>query len=214
MATTFQRAGLAALVGLAALLIRPAPLFAQTLPDEPMAIATIAPRPSDAPASYADALAAWKRPEDVARFIGATFVYDRGRALALADAPGQGRRLPVHTPEALFADGRGVCVDLARFGVETLNRLDARHAARYLMIEFEPVVVQGRTLRRHWVAVFERDGALWVYADSSRPGHVAGPYAALDAFVADYARLRGRTIVSWRERAGFERTRRAAKARA
>ena len=67
------------------------------------------------------------------------------------------------------------------------------------MIEFEPVVIEGRTLRRHWVASFRRDGKLWVYADSRRPGHVAGPYDTIDAFIADYARYRGQTIVAWRE---------------
>ena len=73
-------------------------------------------------------------------------------------------------PEALYAKPEGVCIDLARFGVETLNRLDASFAARYLMLEFEPVVIDGRTLRRHWVASFRRDGKLWFFADSRRPG--------------------------------------------
>ena len=171
--------------------------FAQRLPDEPAARSGGA-RPANAPAAYRDALGLWKSPEDIASFVDATFVYDRSRALALAESS-QGRRVDIHTPEALYVRPSGVCVDLARFGVETLNLIDTSFAARYVMIEFEPVVIEGRTLRRHWVASFQRDGKLWVFADSRRPGHVAGPYDTIDAFIADYARYRGQTIVAWRE---------------
>ena len=184
---------------------------AQELPDAPEARErAVAPR-SGAPQTYAEALAIWKAPEDIARFIDASFVYDRSRALALAE-PSDARavRPAIHRPEAMYASPEGVCVDLARFGVETLNRLDAAFAARYLMLEFEPVVVDGRTLRRHWIASFRRDGKVWFFADSRRPGHVAGPYESVDAFVADYARYRARPIVSWRETDTFLRTMRAA----
>jgi hypothetical protein len=181
---------------------------ADRLPDEPPPRATEAAA-APAPASYAEALAAWTGAEDVARFLDGRFVYDRARALALADDPQRAGRVPaIHAPEAVFADPKGVCVDVARFGVETLNRIDKRHAARYLMIEFEPVTIEGRTLRRHWIATFERDGAHWMVADSWRPGHVAGPYASVDAFIAGYARDRERTIVAWRVRESFERQQR------
>lgn len=161
---------------------------------------------SHAPATYADALAAWKSPEDIARFADARFSYDRVRALALAEpADGRTTRPPIHAPEALYANPTGVCVDLARFGVETLNRIDPGFAARYVMLEFEPVVIEGRTLRRHWMASFKRDGKLWFFADSRRPGHVAGPYDSAQAFIADYARYRGQAIVAWREADGFAR---------
>ena len=188
-----------------------APTAAQELPDAPEArVRAVAPL-AGAPASYADALATWKAPEDIARFIDASFVYDRSRALALAEpADSRAVRPAIHRPEAMFASTEGVCIDLARFGVETLNRLDTSFAARYLMLEFEPVVVDGRTLRRHWIASFRRDGKVWFFADSRRPGHVAGPYESVDAFVADYARYRARPIVSWRETDTFLRTTRAA----
>jgi len=176
------------------------PVRAEQLPDEPVARPAGVTRPATTPAAYRDALAVWKSPEDIAAFVDATFVYDRSRALALAESSrADGRRVDIHTPEALYVKPSGVCVDLSRFGVETLNRIDPSYAARYVMIEFEPVVIDGRTLRRHWVASFRRDGKLWVYADSRRPGHVAGPYHTIDAFIADYARYRGQTIVAWRE---------------
>lgn len=184
---------------------------AQELPDAPEAGARAAgTRPADAPRLYSEALGLWKSPEDIARFVDAAFVYDRSRALALAEPPDSRTVRPaIHRPEAMFARPEGVCIDLARFGVETLNRLDASFAARYLMLEFEPVVIDGRTLRRHWIASFRRDGKVWFFADSRRPGHVAGPYDSVDAFVADYARYRARPIVTWRETDTFLRRTRA-----
>ena len=182
---------------------------AQTLPDAPEPRARPAAA-ANAPKRYADALTQWRTPEDIARFIDATFDYDRARALALAEQPdARATRPAIHAPEAMFEKPQGVCIDLARFGVETLNRIDATYAARYVMIEFEPVVIEGRSLRRHWVASFRRDGKLWVFADSRRPGHVAGPYENVDAFIADYARYRGQRIVASRETDTYLRAQRA-----
>lgn len=189
---------------------------AQDLPDAPDPGVRRAASPrTGAPATYAQALVAWKSPEDIARFIDAAFVYDRPRALALGEAPASpAARASIHPPEAMFAAPVGVCVDLARFGVETLNRIDASFAARYVMLEFDPVVIEGRTLRRHWIASFRRDGKLWFFADSRRPGHVAGPYDGVADFVADYARYRGRSVVAWRETDTFlRRTRSLAQVR-
>ena len=186
------------------------PLRAERLPDEPAPRAEAPARPANAPSTYGDALRIWKSPQDISKFIEATFVYDRARALALAEsARADGRRVDIIAPERLYLDPHGVCVDLARFGVETLNRLDAAFAARYLMLEFEPVVIEGRTLRRHWIATFRRDGKIWFFADSRRPGHVAGPYDSVDAFIEEYARFRARPIVKWRETDSFLRATRA-----
>jgi hypothetical protein len=44
------------------------------------------------------------------------------------------------------------------------------------MIEFDPVSLAGNTLRRHWIASYERNGMRYFFADSKRPGHIAGPY--------------------------------------
>ena len=79
------------------------------------------------------------------------------------------------------------------------------------MIEFDPVTIRGNALRRHWVASFARDGKLYFFADSKRPGYMAGPYETTQAFIADYARYRARTIVAFSERATYERTARTAR---
>lgn len=163
-----------------------------------------------APGSYAAAVQQWRRAEDINVWIGAHFSYDRTRALQLSETARATRaQAPaVLEPEAFYASPQGVCVDLARFAVGTLRQLDAGAQAAYLMIEFEPVQVQGQWLRRHWMASFRRDGAYWFFADSKRPGHLAGPYDTVEQFIAEYAAYRERPIVGHRLLPSHERAQR------
>ena len=89
--------------------------------------------------------------------------------------------------------------EIAAADAATLRALAPALKARYVMIEFDPVAIRGNTLRRHWVAAFERDGKRYFFADSKRPGHIAGPYASTQAYLDDYAKYRGREIVAFRE---------------
>lgn len=156
---------------------------------------------------YAELPQRWQRAEDINAWIGARFEYDRDRALALSESARarQSGRVAIIEPEAFYAAPRGVCVDLTRFAVSTLRRIDAGAQASYLMIEFEPVQVQGQWLRRHWMAAFRRDEAWWFFADSKRPGHLAGPYDSVAQFLNDYAAYRGRAVVSHRLLPSHER---------
>jgi hypothetical protein len=165
------------------------------------------------PPSYDAALARWRRAEDVNAWIGAHFAYDADRALRLSETQRASTRLAIHRPADFYAEPSGVCVDLARFGVETLRAIDAASKPVYLMIEFAPLEVAGNVLRRHWLAGFERDGMRWYFADSKRPGHLAGPYPDAATFVAAYARYRGREVVAFAERESYERTMRTKAAR-
>jgi hypothetical protein len=159
------------------------------------------------PATYAQALQAWRSPEQVNAWIGDRFDYDLQRAVRLSESQRQASgSLPIHDPQAFYDAPRGICVDLARFGVETLQRIAPGVRAQYLMIEFDPVQIRGQMLRRHWVATFERDGQHWFFADSKRPGHIAGPYPSTQAYIADYAAYRGRAIVAWRELPSYLRS--------
>jgi hypothetical protein len=167
-----------------------------------------------APATYADALAQWRTPEQVNAWIGARFRYDLERAIALSETQrGRGPALAIAEPSAFYASPGGVCVDLSRFAVETLRRVDASLKPRYLMIEFSPVEIAGNTLRRHWIASFQRGGAHYFFADSKRPGVVAGPYPSVQAFIDEYATYRGRSIVSFREQEDYRRRERTMAAR-
>lgn len=165
--------------------------------------------------NHAQALLLWRGAADINAWIGERFQYDPERALQLSETQrAAGRRLAIHAPADFFAAPRGVCVDLARFGVETLRAVDPAARARYLMIEFDPVTLRGNTLRRHWLATFEGAGGHYFFADSKRPGHLAGPYPATADFIADYARYRGRTVVAWRELDTWERRLRRAAGKA
>jgi hypothetical protein len=158
-------------------------------------------------ANYNDALARWRDADDINAWIGARFEYDMQRALRLSETQRERQgRLPIHAPDAFFAAPKGVCVDLSRFAVETLRRIHPASKPSYLMIEFAPASIQGQVLRRHWVARFERDGHFYFFADSKRPGHVAGPYADNADYIKDYAAYRGRDIVAFRDMQSTEKT--------
>ena len=177
--------------------------------DAPEAPRSVSRGAAPSPASYAQALQSWRRPEDINAWLGEHFEYDMARALRLSETQrARAGALPIHEPAVFFASPRGVCVDVARFAVESLRVIDRQAQASYLMIEFNPATLSGQTLRRHWVASFEREGALYVFADSKRPGHLAGPYADAAAFAADYARYRGREIVAVRQLPSYERQKR------
>lgn len=162
-------------------------------------------------ASYQDALQVWRSPEDVNAWIGARFSYDLPRAMVLSETQRSGSgRMSVYEPREFFAAPSGVCVDLSRFAVETLQHIAPDSKPNYLMIEFAPIEIAGNTLRMHWLASFRRGGKYYFFADSKRPGHIAGPYAVTQEFIEEYARYRGRPIVAFRELESFQRQRRPA----
>jgi hypothetical protein len=174
---------------------------------EPRSSARGAARPQ--PASYAKALQTWRTPEDLSAWLGERFEYDMARALRLSETQrARAGTLPIHEPSAFYESPRGVCVDVARFAVESLRAIDPEAEAGYVMIEFNPATLSGQTLRRHWVATFKRDGGLYVFGDSKRPGYLAGPYADTAAFIADYTHYRGREVVAFRQLPSYERQRR------
>jgi hypothetical protein len=178
--------------------------------------------PSDAPAhphdstgpvkageSYEQAIQIWKTPEDVNAWIAANFSYDGARALRLSETQrARGEPFEIYRPHEFFEKKAGVCVDLSRFGVETLRRIDPPSDPMYLLIEFDPIHIAGNILRFHWLVSFRREGKRYFFADSNRSGHIAGPYEDAREFVEDYARSRGREIVSFRELASYQKQRR------
>jgi hypothetical protein len=164
---------------------------------------------SEAQTAYDRAVQSWTAPEDISAWIAARFTYDTDRAVQLsATRRAKDGAIAIHEPAAFFETGSGVCVDLARFGVETLRRIAPHSEPRYLMLELEPATIRGNTLRLHWLASFRRDGKLYFFADSRRPGHIAGPYDDAQAFVAHYA-YDGRRVLTFRELETYEKTRRA-----
>ena len=165
--------------------------------------------PFKAVGSYEEALQVWKAPEDINGWIAANFAYDTARALRLSETQRtKDGGIPIFTPAEVFATKTGVCVDLARFGVETLRRIDPASDPKYLMIEFDPMQISGNTLRLHWLASFRRDGKIYFFSDSKRPGYIAGPYNGAWDFINEYASYRGRKIVTFRELQSYQKQRR------
>jgi len=165
--------------------------------------------PFKAADSYEQALHIWKTAEDIHAWIAANFTYDTARAVLLSETQRTGNeQLPAYPPSEFFNRKTGVCVDLSRFGVETLRRIDPQSDPKYLMIEFDPIQIAGNTLRRHWLVSFKRDGKLYFFADSKRPGHIAGPYNEAREFMNEYAQYRGRRVVAFRELESYQKQRR------
>jgi ABC-type amino acid transport substrate-binding protein len=183
----------------------PAPMMADPASDAPESRRTLVTG-AELPSSYPEALRRWQGAEDVNTWIGARFEYDFARAIRLSESQrAQAGRVPIHPPEQFFAEPTGICVDLARFAVETLRAVAPSSRPSYLMIEFDPVVISGNLLRRHWLVMFERDGKYYFFADSKRPGYLAGPYATVQQFIDQYSLYRGRRIVAYRSLDSYER---------
>ena len=156
--------------------------------------------------SYEQALQVWKTPEDINGWIAANFSYDRTRALRLSETQrAKHERISIHAPSEFFDTQTGVCVDLSRFAVETLRRIDPNSDPKYLMMEFDPIQIKGNTLRLHWLVSFRRDGKIYFFADSKRPGRIAGPYNDVQAFIIEYEKYRQRKIVAFRELDAYEK---------
>jgi hypothetical protein len=159
--------------------------------------------------SYEQVLHIWKTPEDINAWIAANFSYDMARAKRLSETQRtKNEQLLIYHPFEFFKTRAGVCVDLSCFGVETLRRIDPRSDPNYLMIEFDPIQIAGNTLRFHWLVSFKRNGKTYFFADSKRPGHIAGPYNDAREFINEYAQYRGRKIVAFRELESYQKQRR------
>ncbi len=159
--------------------------------------------------SHEGSMRIWKTPEDVNAWIAANFSYDRARAIRLSETQRSKQApLAIYTPSEFFDGKSGVCVDLARFAVETLKQIDPDSDPKYLMIEFDPVQLEGNTLRLHWLVSFKRAGNTYFFADSKRPGYIAGPYSDTQVFIDEYQRYRARTIITFRELPSYQKQRR------
>jgi hypothetical protein len=173
------------------------------LTDAPLVSGVQKPRPPAGPRTYDDALASWKTPEDIMRWVRDEFQYDLERALDFAEDSPASPAVEVYAPRETFNARSGTCIDLCRFAVDTLRAIDSATPVNYLMIDFEPVRIADRTLRRHWLAVYEHPLGLVVFADTKYPGELSKPDPSLAGFVANYEVRRGRRVLGFRLRTTF-----------
>jgi Transglutaminase-like domain len=156
--------------------------------------------------SYTQALDIWKTAEDINQWVAGSFTYDRPRAITLSSNRKSGNKeISIYTPSEFFTARTGVCVDLARFGVETLKKIAPDSDPKYLMIEFQPVQINGNIFRLHWLVSFKKDGKNYFFCDSKRPGFMAGPYESTQVFINGYEKFRGRHIVAYRELESYKK---------
>ncbi|UCE51930.1 MAG: hypothetical protein JSV31_22125 [Desulfobacterales bacterium] len=165
--------------------------------------------PVKSASSYKKALQTWKSPEDINDWITANFSYDTARAIRLSETQRtKNESVSIYSPSKFFETKTGVCVDLSRFSVETLRKINPHSDPKYLMIEFDPIQIGGDTFRLHWLVSFRRNGKAYFFSDSKRPGHIAGPYNYTQTFVDEYEQYRGRKIISFRELESYQKQRR------
>ena len=180
-----------------------------SLPDEPEYERDLS-IPYQGADSYSRALELWKTAEDINKWIAGSFIYDKARAIKLSsNQRTKNGGTPVYNPSEMFESKAGVCVDLARFGVETLRIIDPNSDPKYLMIEFDPIQINGNTFRLHWLVSFKRDGMTYFFCDSKRPGYIAGPYKTTQVFISEYEQYRGRKIVAHRELESYQKQRKS-----
>jgi len=180
-----------------------------TLPDEPEYERDLS-IPYQGADFYSRALDLWKTAEDINKWIAASFIYDKARAIKLSsNQRAKNGGTPIYNPSEMFESKAGVCVDLARFGVETLRIIDPNSDPKYLMIEFDPIQINGNTFRLHWLVSFKRDGMTYFFCDSKRPGYIAGPYKTTQVFISEYEQYRGRKIVAHRELESYQKQRKS-----
>jgi len=158
------------------------------------------------PSSYNRALNVWKAAEDISKWVANSFMYDKARAIMLSKNRRTRKKvIPIYDPPEFFERKAGVCVDLARFGFETLRKIDPNSDPKYLMIEFEPIQINGNIFHLHWLVGFKRDGMQYFFCDSKRPGYIAGPYHSTQIFISVYEQYRGRKIVAYRELESYQK---------
>ena len=181
---------------------------ADALPDEPELGRDVS-KQSQTVDSYNQALGIWKTVEDVSNWVARSFIYDKARAIKLSsNQKKKNKRISIYNPSDFFEIKAGICVDLVRFGVETLRVIDPTSKPKYLMIEFIPMQIDGNTFRLHWLVNFQRDGMQYFFCDSKRPGYITGPYNGIQAFIDEYEQYRGRTIVAFQELDSYKKQRR------
>ncbi len=134
----------------------------------------------------------WKKVSDVNEWIKAHFSYSLERAKELAEnSPGR-EKTAIYLPAELYQSGKGVCIDVSRFAVETMRTIDPSSDVNYLLIEFEPINIDGFIIKKHWLAVSKDSTGYHVFADSKRPGYMAGPYQQLEEFIVALPAIQGK----------------------
>lgn len=155
---------------------------------------------------YSEAISKWESIEHINQWIGQNFHYDMSRAVALGSKRNEGPKTTIYSPDEFFRVKSGICVDLSRFAFETLKKINPEMKAHYLMIDFEPIEIQGSIIRKHWVLAYEMENQFYITADSKVPGTISGPYDTIQDFITGYEKFRERKIESFKLLDDYKKT--------
>jgi hypothetical protein len=160
---------------------------------------------SEGISSYEASVKQWTTITDVNNWMKQNFHYEINRAKHLAENSSTREKTGIYSPAELYQIKKGVCIDLSRFAVETINIIDTSKHVQYLLIEFEPIMIDSSIIKKHWTAIYQDVLGYYIIADSKRPGHVAGPYQNVDDFISEYQTFRNRKILSWKILPSYEK---------
>lgn len=141
----------------------------------------------------------WHSIQDMNNWIGKYFVYDKVRMAKFGANVPASERGQVYTSDQLLDGRSGVCFDLSRFVYEAISQMPMNPKVdnlKYTKINFDPAVINGATIRMHWMIEYQIGGKFYFTGDSRCPGRVYGPYDSVDKFKECYSAFRGRVINS------------------
>ncbi|MCE7996558.1 MAG: hypothetical protein HEP71_31590 [Roseivirga sp.] len=156
---------------------------------------------------YLEVISNWTSVEQINQWIGQNFHYDMSRAIALGSKRNDGPKTAIFSPDEFFRVRSGICVDLSRFAFETLKKINPEVEAYYLMIDFEPIEIQGSIIRKHWVLAYKLENQFYITADSKVPGKISGPFDTIQDFITGYEKFRERKIESFKLLNDYKKTR-------
>ena len=102
-------------------------------------------------------------------------------------------------------------IELTPVRYKSLRAIELESAPKYGKITFAPTYVHSCLFQKHWLATFIRGGLHYFFADTKRPGLIAGPFKLPEHFVVEYEQFHQRQVLSFRLLSSHRRTLRNAR---
>lgn len=139
-------------------------------PSPPSGRAGLKPTTAPGPAGDSRWTSQFESPEAVQNWISQNFSYDPERQQQQSNP--DTRTPPIH-PTDFVANPTGACMDLANFGVATVNAIDPNANAQLMQVDMAKTNPDGSTTTwKHWIGVYQNDEGRYVgFADSRGKGN-------------------------------------------
>lgn len=161
---------------------------------------------------YNEALNKWKGAEDIVNWLSLNITYDVERSVYIKKLADKIKLLVVQNEETnkynneffsyraqdFLAYKKGVCLDVARFGVSSLNKIDPNLNARFLKIKHVGIKKDGIIRVSHVMAIYKKQDEFFIFADSKKMDRHSGPYKDIHTFITIYEKFLGQKIKSYK----------------